>query len=435
MCRLAASASVLLLACAALLPSGATPSAADEPYDLVIRGGKIVDGTGNPWYHGDLAVRGRKIAALGKVPAAPARREIDARGLVVAPGFIDIHSHSDFLLLEDGNAQSKIRQGVTTEVLGEGSSPGPYQGKHQPPRALVRGKAERWTTLGGYFDLVERAGVSPNVASFVGLGTVWECVMGKSHQRPTPAQLEQMKALVEEAMKDGAAGLSCMLAMPPGSLATTDDIVELCKVVARHGGIFVAHIRNEGTGVFEAIREVIEIGRRAGVAVEILHIKIADRAYWGRMGEVVKLIDAARQSGVNVGADVYPYTRGNNNLASILPPWAHEGGTAKMLARLKDPKDRARLKKDIRAGIPGWYNHFTAVGGDWGRMLISANNRYQGLTMDRILAQRARGKQPAPDLLDELFDLLIEEGGSVSTVYDHHTEKDMNIVLTIRCRG
>src|SRR6516165_8733379 len=165
--RLTASALGLSLVCAALLPSSAAPSAADEPYDLVIRGGKIVDGTGNPWYHGDLAVRGRKIAALGKVPAAPARREIDARGLVVAPGFIDIHPHSDFLLLEDGNAQSKIRQGVTTEVLGEGSSPGPYQGKHQPPRALVRGKAERWTTLGGYFDLVERAGVSPNVASFV----------------------------------------------------------------------------------------------------------------------------------------------------------------------------------------------------------------------------------------------------------------------------
>src|SRR5207302_5962245 len=178
-----------------------------------------------------------------------------------------------------------------------------------------------------------------------------------------------------------------------------------------------------------AIREVIEIGRRAGVAVEILHIKIADRAYWGRMGEVVKLIDAARKSGLNVGANVYPYTRGNNNLASILPPWAHEGGKAKMLARLKDPGDRARLKKDIREGIPGWYNHYTAVGGDWGRMLISANNRYQGLTMDRILAQRTKGKRPAPDLLDEFFDLLVEEGGSVSTVYDHHTEKDMNLAM------
>ncbi|MCI0464028.1 MAG: D-aminoacylase [Gemmataceae bacterium] len=423
----AAAVLVLLLTVAALPPAPATTG--DEPYDLVIRHGKIVDGTGNPWYHADLAVRGRKIAALGKIPAGRGRREIDARGLVVAPGFIDIHSHSDFLLLEDGNAQSKIRQGVTTEVLGEGSSPGPYQGQLKPPRAMVRGKAERWTTLGGYFDLVEKAGVSTNVASFVGLGTVWECVMGKSHQRPTPAQLDQMKALVEEAMKNGAAGLSSMLAMPPGSLATTDDIVELCKVVARYGGIYVTHIRNEGTGVLAAIREAIEIGRRAGVAVEILHIKIADQALWGRMGEIVKLIDEARKSGVDVGANVYPYTRGNNNLASILPPWAHEGGTAKMLARLKDPKERARMKKDIREGIPGWYNHFTAVGGDWSRMLISANNAYQGLTMDRILAARAKGKKPVPDQLDELFDLLLEAGGSISTVYDHHTEKDMNLAL------
>jgi N-acyl-D-amino-acid deacylase len=419
----------ICLALAALLPLPRATPADGEPFDLVIRRGKIVDGTGNPWYHGDLAVRGGKIAAMGNLPAARARREIDARGLVVAPGFIDIHSHSDFVLLEDGNAESKIRQGVTTEVLGEGSSSGPYQGKLAPVRVTVRGKAERWTTLGGYFDLVERAGVSTNVASFVGLGTVWECVMGKSHRRPTPAQLEQMKALVEEAMKNGAAGLSSMLAMPPGSLATTDDIVELCKVVARYGGIYVTHIRNEGTGVLAAIREAIEIGRRAGVAVEILHIKIADRALWGKMAQVVQLIDDARKQGVNVGANVYPYTRGNNNLASILPPWAHEGGTAKMLARLKDPADRARMKKDIRAGIPGWYNHYTAVGGDWGRMLISANNRYRGLTMDRILAARAKGKDPAPDALDELFDLLIEEGGSVSTVYDHHIEKDMNLAM------
>jgi N-acyl-D-aspartate/D-glutamate deacylase len=424
-----ATAPGLLLTLAALLPLARATPAPEPAYDLVIRHGKIVDGTGNPWYHGDLAVRGRKIAALGKVPAGKARREIDARGLVVAPGFIDIHSHSDYVLLEDGDAQSKIRQGVTTEVLGEGSSPGPYQGKLTPPRFTVRGKAERWTTLGGYFDLVERAGVSPNVASFVGLGTVWECVMGKSHRRPNPAELERMKGLVEEAMKNGAAGLSSMLAMPPGSLATTDDIVELCKVVARYGGIYVTHVRNEGTGVLAAIAEAIEIGRRAGVAVEILHIKIADRALWGKMGEVVKLIDDARKKGVNVGANVYPYTRGNNNLSSILPPWAHEGGTRKMLDRLKDPAARARMKKDIVAGIPGWYNHYTAVGGDWGRMLISDKNRYQGLTMDRILAARAKGKKPPPDPLDELFDILQEEGGSVSTVYDHHTEKDMNLAL------
>jgi N-acyl-D-aspartate/D-glutamate deacylase len=407
----------------------AVPGEREPDYDLVIRNGKLVDGTGNPWRHGDLGIRGDKIVAMGKLPTVSAKREIDARGLVVAPGFIDIHSHSDFTLLEDGNAQSKIRQGVTTEVLGESTSPGPYLGKLPSPKTNVAGKDERWTHLRDYFKLAEQTGISPNVASFVGLGNVWRCVMGNSHQRPTAGQLEEMKALIEQAMKEGAMGLSCMLAVPPDGLATTDELVELCKIVAHHGGVFVAHIRNEGTGVFEAIREVIEIGRRAGVAVEILHIKIADQRHWGRMSEVVKLVDDARKAGVNVQANVYPYTRGNNNLATIIPPWAHEGGTAKLLARLKDPADRPKLKKDIREGIPGWYNHYTAVGGDWSRMLISANSRYQGLTMDRVIAMRTKGKNPSPDPLDELFDILIEEGGSVSTVYDHHTEKDMNLAM------
>lgn len=403
---------------------------ADEaaPFDILLRQGKIVDGTGNPWFFGDLAIRDGKIAALGKIADAKAKREIDARGLVVAPGFIDMHSHSDFTLLEDGLAQSKIRQGVTTEVLGEGSSAGPYQGKLSPPPYSVKGKSTRWTTLGGYFDVIDRAGVSTNVASFVGLGQVWECVMGKSHARPTAAQLEEMKALVEEAMKQGAAGLSSMLMMPPGSLATTDDIVELCKVVAKYGGTYASHIRTEGIGVFEAIQEAIEIGRRSGVTVEIIHIKIADQRHWGRMSEIIGRIDDARKQGVNVAANIYPYTRGHNNLSSIIPPWAHEGGTAKMLARLKDPTERAKIKKDVEEGIPSWYNHYTAVGGDWARMLVSANTAYRGLTMDRILSARTKGKKA--DLVEEFLDLLVEEGGSVPTVFDHHTEKDMNLALS-----
>lgn len=412
-----------------LLPSGEKTGPAEASYDLVICNGKIVDGAGNPWFHGDLAIRGDRIVAVGKIAARKVGREIDARGLIVAPGFIDIHAHSDFTLLEDGLAQSKIRQGVTTDVLGEGNSPGPYLGKLPAPLLTVQGKSERWTRLGEYFDLIDRTGVSTNVVSFVGLDNVWKSVMGNSFARPSAEQLEEMKKLVEEAMKNGAAGLSSLLAMPPGSLATTAEIVELCKVVARYGGTYATHIRHEGTGVFEAIAEAIEIGRRSGVAVEIIHIKIADQQYWGRMNEVVKLIDDARKQNVNVQANVYPYTRGNNNLASIIPPWAHEGGTAQMLARLKDSQQRARMKKDIKDGIPGWYNHYTAIGGDWSRMLISDKNAYKGLTMDRILAARARDKKATPDPLEELFDLLVEENGSVSTVYDHHTEKDMNLAM------
>jgi N-acyl-D-aspartate/D-glutamate deacylase len=401
----------------------------EAPYDLVIRNGKIVDGTGNPWRRGDVAIRGDRIVAVGRVPPAAAQREIDVKGLVVAPGFIDMHSHSDYLLLEDGNAQSKVRQGVTTEVLGEGTSAGPYQGKRPPHTAVVDGKTVSWTTLGGYFDTVERAGVSVNVVSYVGLDNVWQAVMGASFERPTADQLEQMKALLDEAMKDGAFGLSSMLMMPPGSLATTDDLVELARVAARHHGIYSSHIRNEGTGVFDAVKEAIAIGERASLPVDIIHLKIADQKYWGRMNEVVELIEEARKRGVNVQANVYPYTRGSNDLASIIPPWAHEGGTARMLERLKDEKQRERLKKEIHEGLPGWYNHFTAVGGDWGRMLVAGKGTYEGLTMDRVIAVKSKGKDPAPDPLDVLFDVLLEQGGSVPTVYEHHMEKDMNLAL------
>ena len=415
---------------ALVLAGAAGVSAADENagYDLLIRGGKIVDGTGNPWFYGDVAIAGDRIVAVGRVPNKPAKREIDATGLAVAPGFIDMHSHSDFLLLEDGDAQSKIRQGVTTEVLGEGNSAGPYQGRLSPPRVTIDGEQVSWSRLGGYFEVVERAGIATNVCSYVGLNNVWQSVMGNSFERPTPEQFQRMKELVEEAMRDGAMGLSSQVMMPPGSLATTDDIVELCKAVQSYGGIYSTHIRNEGTGVFESIKEAIEIGERAGVPVDVIHLKIADQKFWGRMDEVVALFEQARRRGLNVQANVYPYTRGNNNLVSIIPPWAHEGGRQKLLERLRDPRTREKMKKDIKNGIPGWYNHYTAVGGDWSRMLISANNTFRGLTMDRVMQIRTKGRDDV-DLLDELFDFLLESGGSVSTVYAHHTEKDMTLAL------
>lgn len=399
----------------------ATPSFADEPaYDLVIRHARLVDGTGNPWVYADVAVRGDRIAGVGRVPGT-GKREIDAKGLVVAPGFIDIHSHSDYLLLEDGNAPSKVHQGVTTEILGEGVSAGPYTGE---TRADGR---TRFETLGEYFRTVEKKGIAVNVASYVGMDNVWQSVMGTSYARPMPEQFGRMKQVLDGAMDDGALGLSTMLMMPPGSLATTDDLVDLCSVVKKHGGCFSSHIRNEGEGVFESVKEAIAVGERAGVPVDVIHLKIADQKLWGRMNEVVALIDAARQRGVAVQANVYPYTRGNNDLASIIPPWAHEGGTRKMLERLRDPQQRVRLKKDIRDGIPGWYNHYLAVGGDWSRMLVSGKGSYAGLTVDRIIADKSRGKDIDP--LDVLFNLLSETGGSIPTVYEHHTEKDMTLAL------
>ena len=400
---------------------------ADEPrFDLVIRGGTIVDGTGNPWSLGDVAIRDDRIVAVGRIPVGVATREIDARGLVVAPGFIDIHSHSDYLLLEDGNASSKVRQGVTTEVLGEGNSAGPYP-NHAGSRPTAA-KAGRFARLKDYFDTIDQSGVAVNVASYVGLDNVWQGGMGTSFDRPTPEQFARMQTLLDEAMRDGALGLSSMLAMPPGSLVTTDEIAELCKVVAQYGGIYSTHNRNEGTDVVAAVQEAITIGERAGVPVDVIHLKIADQKLWGRMNELIGLIEAARKRGVNVQANVYPYTRGNNNLASIIPPWAHEGGTAKLLERLKDSSLRSKLKQDIRDGLPGWYNHYTAVGGDWSRMLVSGKGGYEGLTMDRIMA--TRNPNQTADSLDVLFDILIEHGGSVPTVYEHHTEADMNLALS-----
>lgn len=418
----------LLLLLLASQPSPREAVAQNDSYDLVLRNGRIVDGTGNPWFLGDVAIRGDRVVAVGRVEPFRATREIDATGLVIAPGFIDMHSHSDFLLLEDGNASSKIHQGVTTEVLGEGSSAGPYEGKQSPRQVTIGDKIEQWSTLGEYLDLIDRSGVATNVASYVGLNNAWQSVMGDSFDRPNGEQLHAMRQLVDRALRDGAYGLSSQVMMPPGSLATTDDIVEIAKAIVPYRGIYSTHIRNEGTGVFASVKEAIEIGERAGVAVDIIHLKIADQQFWGRMNEVVALIEAARARGVNVQANVYPYTRGNNNLVSIIPPWAHEGGRDALLKRLQDPQQRARLKRDIVEGVEGWYNHYTAVGGDWSRMLVSGNNRFEGLTMDRVMSLRTRDKSN-PDLLDELFDFLLEEQGSVSTVYAHHTEEDMNLAL------
>jgi N-acyl-D-aspartate/D-glutamate deacylase len=238
-----------------------------------------------------------------------------------------------------------------------------------------------------------------------------------------------MKGLLAAAMQDGALGLSTQVMTPPGSLATTEDLVALAKVAGEYGGIYSSHIRNEGLGVFDAIEEALTVGREAGLPVDIIHLKIADEQYWGRMDEIVARISEARRAGIQVQANVYPYTRGNNNLSSIVPPWAHEGGNEKLLERLRDPQTRQRIRHDIEEGLPDWYNHYTAVGKDWSRMLISANNFYKGLTMDRVIEMKSENQSPAPDPIDVLLDLLLEQNGSVSTVYAHHTESDMNLAL------
>ncbi|HET9321717.1 MAG TPA: D-aminoacylase [Bryobacteraceae bacterium] len=409
----------------------AAPFALAQDFDLLIRGGRIVDGTGNPSFMGDVAIRGNRIVAMGHLGGATAKRTIDAAGLTVAPGFIDMHNHSDYTLLADGNAQSMIRQGVTSMVLGEGESAGPVGGKqpHVSRRVLVSGGEPDWTDFNGYFARLLRQGISTNVASYVGSSQIWTYVHGEQAGPPTAAELDQMRGLVRQAMEQGALGVSSSLSGPPGSWIDTDTLVAMCEAAAPYGGSYSTHMRTEGRGVFESVAEAIEIGRRAQVPVDIIHLKIAEHTMWGQMPELAATISRAREQGVQVQANVYPYRAGQNDLASIIPPWAHEGSAEAMIRRLKDPALRPRIENEILHGIPGsnWYDHYTATGGWEGMLLVSLSNpqykKFEGMRMNHVI--EAVGKPP----LDVLFELLEANGGSVPTVYFHHSEEDMRFAL------
>ncbi len=397
-------------------------------YDLIISNGRVVDGSGADPIEADVAVVGDSIVRVGSIEPdarAQARRVIDARGLVVSPGFIDIHTHSDYSLLVDGSAQSKVRQGVTTEILGEADSAGPIQGK--ATGSAPYGLQVDWRTLGEYFKRLERGGVSVNVGSFVGATQVRRCVLGEESREPTRAELDQMKRLVTEAMQDGALGLSVALLVPPNTYHTTAQLIELASAVKPFGGIYMTHIRTEGEGIETAIGEALEVAEKAQVPVEILHLKIADRRLWGRMKNVCDLIEGARSRGIKASADQYPYVAGQNNLVALVPPWAMEGGRDRMLARLKDPAERRRIEKDLYAGIPGWYNHYLAMSGWEGCLVASvrmeANRKYEGKSIAEIA--QLSGKKPS----DAVFDLLIDEQGSVPAVYFLMSEEDVRYAM------
>jgi N-acyl-D-aspartate/D-glutamate deacylase len=409
---------ILLLVLAACL------GALAEDFDVLIRGGRVVDGTGNPWFYGDVGIRDGRIAALGRLEGRTARRTVDATGLVVAPGFIDIHNHSDFTVLEDGDAESMVRQGVTSMIFGEGGSAAPCGGKQ-----TERGGHCAWSDFEGYFRLLLERGISTNIGSYVGSSQVWTYVRGPRAGPPAAGELAEMQRLVRQAMEQGALGVASSLSGPPGSWIDTDTLVALCQAAAPYGGIYSTHLRTEGEGVFEAVAEALDIGRRAGVPVDIIHLKIAEHKRWGQMPELVATLAAARARGQQVEANVYPYRAGQNNLASIIPPWAHEGGPQALIARLKDPALRPRLEREILHGIPGsnWYNHYTATGSWEGMLLVSLSNpaykKFEGRRMSEVIAALGRGP------IDVLFELLIENGGSVPAVYFHHSEEDMRYAL------
>jgi dihydroorotase/N-acyl-D-amino-acid deacylase len=417
----------------AVVPPGGGPVRAAEAarYDLVIRNGRVVDGTGRAGFVADVAVRGDRVAFVGRLPArARARREIDARGLVVAPGFIDMLGQSEQNVLIDPRAMSKVMMGVTTEVTGEGGSIAPINErliKEDEDFYRRYNLTVDWRTLDEYFRRLARQGAGVNLATFVGATQVRAYVVGFDNRAPTPAELEKMKALVAEAMREGALGVSTSLQYVPARFAKTDEIVELAKVARRYGGIYATHQRSEANALDSSLAEVFEIARRAQIPVEIWHLKTAYRKNWGRMPEVLSKIRAARARGLDVTADVYPYTAASTSLSACLPPWALEGGTEKMLARLSDPATRERIRQDILKDTSEWENIYLGSGGATGVLIGSVVNRdLEGLQGKRV---SEIAKEQGKDELEALFDIIAADRGQTSAIYFMMSEDDLRAAL------
>ncbi|MBA3872639.1 MAG: D-aminoacylase [Anaerolineae bacterium] len=389
-------------------------------YDLILRDGLLYDGSGNPPVRGDVAINGDRIAAVGDIGDAQADREIQLNGLAVAPGFINMLSWSVESLIEDGHSQSEIRQGVTLEVMGEGTSMGPMSPAMKASRTRgILGNSHiqyevEWSTLGEYLDWLEKRGVSTNIASFVGSGTLRTYVMGDNDRPPTEEELEAMADLVRQAMQEGAMGMSAALIYPPAAYASTEELVELAKAVAEYDGMYISHIRNEGSTFVEATQEFLRIVREANLTGEMYHLKAAGSSNWHKMDEVIGLINQARAEGLPVTADMYNYEFSGTGLSSCIPPWAHDGGHNDLIARLKDPATRERIKQDMNTPSLAWENMFNEYGPT--RILLSgfqsdALKGYTGKTLAEVSAERGT----APD--ETLMDLIVEDNSRIFTMY------------------
>ncbi|HYE74347.1 MAG TPA: D-aminoacylase, partial [Blastocatellia bacterium] len=422
---------LLILSLAVIAASG-QQLVADE-YDLLIKNGRIVDGTGAPWYMADVAIRADRIVKIGHLGEAKAKRTIDARGLIVAPGFIDMLGQSEDYLLIDPRAMSKLMQGVTTEVTGEGESIAPFNDELLKERQVYfkRFKVEvDWRTFDGYFARLERQGIGINLATFVGATQLREYVVGYNNRPPTSEELEQMKKLAAEAMEHGVLGISSSLQYIPARFAQTDELIELAKVAARYGGIYITHQRSETSKIAESLNEVFMIAERAQIPAEIWHLKVSGKANWGRMPEVLSLIEKARERGLDITANQYPYIAASTSLMSCLPPWALEGGPEKMLARLKDPATRERMKNDIRSDSSEWENMFAGSGGGKGVLIASTGTKemqaYEGKNIAEIAALQNK------DELETLLDFILKDRGRTGAIYFVMNEDDVRAALSKR---
>jgi N-acyl-D-amino-acid deacylase len=407
-------------------PPSAASTPVDREYDVVIKNGHIIDGSGNPWVSGDIAIRGDRIAAIGNLENVRAKRVIDAKDLVVSPGFIDMLGQSEASLLIDNRSLSKLSQGITTEITGEGGSIAPQTdltlAPLQPILDHYKLKVD-WTTLDGYFKRLEKSGAPLNIGTYVGLGQVREAVLGDVDRAPTAVELERMKTLVAEAMQDGAFGVSTALIYPPGHFAKTEELIELAKVAAQYGGIYGTHMRSEGQSEPQAIAEALRIGREANLPVEIFHLKVSGKTRWGNMPKIAAQIQAARDAGQDVTADMYPYIAGGTALASTLPPWVADGGMEKILERLHDPKIRAKIKVEMAADHPNWENLYFDSGGGSGVMVSGVVNpelkKFDGETVAQIAEAQKKSQ------LDTLFDFIIADKGQTGALYFMANENDL----------
>jgi N-acyl-D-amino-acid deacylase len=415
---------IAVLATVTQLPAQSPPA-----FDLIITNAHIIDGTGSPWYSGDLGIREGKIAAIGNLAAAPRKRTIDAAGKIVAPGFIDMLGQSELSILVDPRLPSKIYQGITTEITGEGGSAAPlndaiiqidrpgYDHYHITPD---------WRTFRQYFARLEKQGIGINLASYVGATQVRRMVLGDDDKQPTPEQLEQMKALVRDAMKDGAAGVSTALEYAPAPYAKTEELIALAAEGGKFGGIYSTHMRNESDSVLEAIDEALRIGREAHVSVEIWHIKVAGKNNWGRMPEVVAKINAARAGGADVTADTYAYTAWFNDFSAFIPPWAHDGGTAKLVECLKDSTTRKRIRRDMLAPSKDWDNEWQEIPGPEAVMIGVVENPKMLPLQGKRLSEIAKLWNKDP--MDTLFDFLIEDPNTGVAVFGM-SQSDVTLAL------